>query len=136
MRTDPSQKLPGKTQAILLAETKSEQWLSWVRLGCAGAMAIVFVPAWIFKATSQIPLYIQAASIALLAGYSVFYLLYARARRRVAKQYIYLLTLFDVFVITAIILSSIIPCRVSSEIPSVIFGLYFIAIAFTSFHLQ
>jgi PAS domain S-box-containing protein len=134
MGTDPSQKIPGKTQTILLAETTSERWLSWVRLFCAGALVVIFAPAWIVSPIIHPSFYLQAASIAMLAGYSVFYLLYSKSKRRVGKQYLYLLTFSDVFIITLLILSYLIPCGGHTETPGVIYGAYFIAIAFTAFH--
>jgi PAS domain S-box-containing protein len=136
MTTDNLQNMPGRTQTILVAETKSERWLSWVRLGCAGILAIIFIPAWIVGSTSRLSFGIQAVSIALLSGYSVFYLLLTKRKRKVAKQYIYLLTFFDILVITAIACSSISSGQIAGEIPAIAFGAYFIAIAFTAFHYR
>jgi PAS domain S-box-containing protein len=134
MGTDPSQKIPGKTQTILLAETTSERWLSWVRLFSAGALVIIFAPAWIVGRELHISFFLQAAAITLLMGYSVFYLFYTKTRRRVGKKYLYFLTFSDVLVITMLMISTQVPCAGHSEIPSVIYSAYFIAIAFTAFH--
>jgi PAS domain S-box-containing protein len=134
MGTDPSQKIPGKTQTILIAETTSERWLSWVRLYTAAALVIICAPDWIIKSAFQVSFYLQATAIAILMGYSIFYLMYARTRRRVGKQYLYLLTFCDVFVITILIISTLVPCTDRTELPSVLYGAYFIAIAFTAFH--
>ncbi|MBN1131367.1 MAG: PAS domain S-box protein, partial [Chitinispirillaceae bacterium] len=134
MGTDPSQKIPGKTQTILLAETTSERWLSWVRLFCAGLMVIIFTPGWIISASFNLSFLLQALAIATLTGYSIFYLLYARTRRRVIRQYLYLLSFFDVSVITMFVLSYLLPCRGDGEIPGIIYSAYFIAIFFTAFH--
>jgi PAS domain S-box-containing protein len=128
--------LLGKTQAIFIAETKSERWLSWVRLGCAAVLSIIFIPAWILGATSRPSFCIQAVAIVVLSGYSIFYLLLTKQRRRVAKQFVYLLTFFDVTVITAILWSSITPCPATDETAGIVFGAYFIAIAFTAFHYR
>ena len=136
MATDQIQNLPGKTQTILVAETKSERWLSWVRLWCAAVLAIIFIPAWILGAESRLSFCIQAVAIIVLSGYSIFYLLLTKRKRRIAKQYVYLLTFSDVIVITAILWSSIVPCPVTYETAGIIFGVYFIAIAFTAFHYR
>ena len=136
MATDRLLKLAGKTQTIIVAETKSERWLSWVRLWCAGVLAVIFIPAWILGATSRISFSIQAVAIILLSGCSVFYLLISKRKRRVAKRYVYLMTIGDIAVITAIIWSSITPCPASDEVPGIAFGAYFIAIAFTAFHYR
>jgi PAS domain S-box-containing protein len=134
MGTDPSQKIPGKTQTILIAETTSERWLSWVRLYTAAALIIICAPDWIIRSAFQLSFYLQAMAIVVLMGYSVFYLMYAKSRRRVGKQYLYLLTFFDIGVITMLIISTIVPCTGRAELPSVIYSAYFIAIAFTAFH--
>jgi PAS domain S-box-containing protein len=134
MGTDTSLKIPGKTQTILLAETTSERWLSWVRLFCAGAISIVFLPGWILSGHFTISSYLQALSIVLLTGYSIFYIQYAKTRRRVGKEYLYLLSFFDVSVITILILSCLLPCNAHSETSGIIYGAYFIAILFTAFH--
>ena len=136
MATAQLQNLPGKTQTILVAETKSERWLSWVRLCCAGIVAVIFIPAWILGKTTILAACIQAAAIFILAGYSSFYLIITKRKRRVAKQYLYLMTFFDVVVITAASCSMVSSNPVAGEMPSLIFGAYFVAIAFTAFHYR
>ena len=78
----------------------------------------------------------RRTAIVVLSGYSIFYLLLTKQRRRVAKQYVYLLTFFDVAVITAILCSSLTPCPATDETAGIVFGAYFIAIAFTAFHYR
>ncbi|MBN2036876.1 MAG: response regulator [Chitinispirillaceae bacterium] len=135
MGTDPSQKIPGKTQTILLAETTSERWLSWVRLLCAGILIIVCVPAWIVAAPLGInSFYLQIVALGLLVSYSSFYLLYSKNKRRVGRHALYVLTFCDVVVITALIASTLSSCPRTTQMSGILYGGYFIAIAFTAFH--
>jgi PAS domain S-box-containing protein len=136
MATDQIQNLPGKTQTIFIAETKTERWLSWIRLWCAASLAVIFVPAWLLNRVSRPSFSILAVAIILLAGYSVFYLLLTENRRHVAKKFIYLLTFFDVAVITALLVSTLSPCRDDDQTAGIVFGAYFIAIVFTAFHYR
>lgn len=76
MATDLMQALPNKTQTILLAETKSERWIAWVRLGCSAVLAILFVPAWILRTAAHMTEVLQGTAILLLAVSSIYYLFY------------------------------------------------------------
>jgi PAS domain S-box-containing protein len=135
MATELMKALPSKTQTILLAETKAERWIAWVRLGCAAVLAIIFLPSWILnKNTTQATLVLQASATGLLAVSSACYLFYTRIRKRVAKFFLYSLTFIDVLTVTAIICSSITGGPVFVDLPAIAFGAYFIVIAFTSFH--
>jgi PAS domain S-box-containing protein len=136
MATDLIQNLPGKTQTILVAETKSERWLSWIRLWCAAVVAVIFVPAWLLGKLSHFSFALLTTAIVLTAGYSVFYLLLTRNKRRIAKQYVYVLTFFDAAVITAILFSTLSSGSARSPIADIVFCAYFIAILFTAFHYR
>jgi PAS domain S-box-containing protein len=136
MATDQIQNLPGKTQTIFVAETKTERWLSWIRLWCAAGLAVIFVPAWLLGRISRPSFSLLAVAIILLAGYSVFYLTLTKNKRRVAKQFVYLLTFFDAAIITALLFSTLSPCQATDQMAGIVFGAYFIAIAFTAFHYR
>jgi two-component system cell cycle sensor histidine kinase/response regulator CckA len=136
MATDQIQNLPGKTQAILIAETKSERWLSWIRLWCAAVVSVVYIPAWLLGKLSPLSFSLLTIAVFLIAGYSVFYLLLTKNKRRVAKQYVFLLTFFDVAVITAILFSTLSSSPATDQLPGIVFCAYFIAIAFTAFHYR
>jgi two-component system cell cycle sensor histidine kinase/response regulator CckA len=136
MATDMIQNLPGKTQAILVAETRTERRLSWVRLWCAAVVAAVFIPAWILGSINRLSFSIVAAAIVLLAGYSVFYLFLTKNKRSVGKQFVYLLTFFDIAVVTMLLFSTMTPCPLTNETAGIVFGAYFIAVAFTAFHYR
>jgi two-component system, cell cycle sensor histidine kinase and response regulator CckA len=134
MATEQMLRLPGKTQTILLAETKSERWLSWIRLASAFAVVLLFLPGWINRSIESAIVAIQAASLSLLALYSTVYLVYTKSRRRIAKPIPYVLTLLDTLVITALLFSALVVPAPSWELVGIIFSAYFLSIAFTAFH--
>ncbi|MBN1131406.1 MAG: response regulator [Chitinispirillaceae bacterium] len=136
MATDLIQNLPGKTQTILVAETKSERWLSWIRLWCAAVVSVIYIPAWLLGKLSSLSATLLSLAVIIIAGYSTFYLFLTKNKRRVAKQYVFLLTFCDVAVITAILFSTLSPSPAADQLPGIIFCAYFIAIAFTAFHYR
>ncbi len=123
----------GKTQTILMAEARSERWLSWIRLSIGIVYAVVAIFGVLLGKTSPAAFLIQSLSIVLLITYSSVYL--TNRNFRLHRVYFtYLLVFMDVMVITAILWSYYINGAGFDLVTSAIFGTYFIVITFTALH--
>jgi len=123
----------GKTQTILMAEARSERWLSWIRLSIGIVYAVIAVFGILLGKTSPAAFLIQALSIIALITYSSFYLTHRNLRIHGAHS-AYVLIFMDVMVITAILWSYYVNGAGFNIVTSAIFGTYFIVITFTALH--
>lgn len=123
----------GKTQTILMAEARSERWLSWVRLLIGGVYAVIAIFGVLLGKTSPTAFIIQSVSVGLLIAYSSFFL--THRNNKLHQVYLaYVLVFLDVLVITAILWSYYVNGAGFNLITSAIFGAYFIVITFTALH--
>lgn len=123
----------GKTQTILMAEARSERWLSWIRLSIGIVYAVVAIFGILLGKTSPAAFLIQSLSIVFLITYSSLYL--TNRNFRLHRVYFtYVLIFMDVMVITAILWSYYVNGAGFNLVTSAIFGTYFIVITFTALH--
>lgn len=123
----------GKTQTILMAEARSERWLSWVRLLIGGVYAVIVIFGVLLGKTSPPAFLIQTLSLGALLAYSSFYIFHRNTRFH-QVYFAYILIFFDVLVITTILWSYYVNGAGFDLITSAIFGAYFIVITFTALH--
>ncbi|NLL15035.1 MAG: response regulator [Fibrobacter sp.] len=123
----------GKTQTILMAEARSERWLSWIRLSIGIIYAVIAIFGILLGKTSPAAFLIQSLSIIVLITYSSLYL--TNRNFRLHRVYFtYVLIFMDVLVITAILWSYFVNGAGFNIVTSAIFGTYFIVITFTALH--
>ncbi len=123
----------GKTQTILMAEVRSERWLSWIRLSIGVLYAVVAIFGILLGKTSPTAFLIQSLSIIFLITYSSLYLTHRNLRLH-RGHFTFVLIFMDVMVITAILWSYYVNGMGFNMVTSAIFGIYFIVITFTALH--
>ena len=124
----------GKTQTIIMAEVRSERWLSWVRLAFAGLYGIVALLGLLLNQTSLLAFLVQAIVVLLLVSYSCYYIYQPSKHFLGDGSFVFLLAFLDVSVITLILWSYYLDHPGLSLITSAVYGAYFIAITFTTLH--
>ncbi len=123
----------GKTQTILMAEARSERWLSWIRLVIGVLYAVIAIFGILLGKTTSAAFLIQSVSVVSLIAYSSFFLTHRDLR--IHKAYFtYVLVSLDVLVITAILWSYYVNGTGFNMITSAMYGTYFIVITFTALH--
>lgn len=123
----------GKTQTILMAEARSERWLSWIRLLIGVIYAAIAIFGFLLGKTSPSAFLIQSISVLSLIAYSSFFITHRNIRLH-QVYYTYVLIFLDVVVVTAILWSYYVNGAGFNMITSAIFGTYFIVITFTALH--
>lgn len=121
----------GKTKAIFIEEVKTERWTSWIRLGLGLLGALVFTIEYRLGLLPLSIFCIQFGCMAVLSGYSAFFILYF-SRPEIQRRSGFLLVFFDVTIVTYLIWSFFLNGASAPSIHSSLFCAYFIAIAFTA----
>ncbi len=123
----------GKTRAILVAETQSERWISWIRLVLASALVLTALYNFALSKISSLTFALQVGVAAAVSCYSLAYL--SRANRRMIGLYsIYVMAFLDVSAVSLALLSFAISNYPLLHVHGALFPFYFIPIAFTALH--
>lgn len=133
MSLDDSKGIVGKTKAILLEEEKHERWVSWFRLCMGLVAAALFFWSYVVGYSNATVLYLQLAIAAALCLYSGYFLVLHKGSLG-ARYSPVVLIFFDVTTVSYILWSYHFGGSSAYFINSALFGLYFIALAFTALH--
>ncbi len=123
-----------KTQKIIMADVQSEQWISRVRLAFAGFFTIISCFGFLMESTTLNSFLIQAIAVVILFSYSSVYLFSPRRFLFGGGVFVFILAFLDVLVITLILWSYGIGSGGFLIVNYTLYGVYFIAISFTTLH--
>jgi PAS domain S-box-containing protein len=123
----------GKTRAILVAETQSERWISWIRLVVASALVLAALYNFALSKITLATFALQTGIAAAVSCYSLLYL--SRASRRMIGLYsIFVMAFLDVTAVSLVLLSFALSGYRLLFVHGAMFALYFIPITFTALH--
>jgi PAS domain S-box-containing protein len=133
LRTDSHQSSLGKTRAIELADVQSERWVSRLRLAIAAAYALLALFG-LAAGTTPPGVFLMHLGLSLVVGaYSGLFL--SPASKRLVEGYSpFSLVILDVSVASGFIWLHHISSAETTMADNVLFGAYFVAIAFTALH--